>query len=65
MVIVPLINSRKSVKKQNIIRLNKNFWFNLDFIPSEWIKEDLIKMLNMRMEIEQKFSHNMVVYHVR
>ncbi|MHA1755342.1 MAG: transposase [Promethearchaeota archaeon] len=35
MGIIPLINSRKSVKKQNVIRLTKNFCLNMDFIPSE------------------------------
>ncbi|MHA1724555.1 MAG: hypothetical protein ACTSXH_06890, partial [Promethearchaeota archaeon] len=38
---------------------------NMDFIPSEWTKEDLIKMMNIRTEIERQFSHNIVVYHTR
>ena len=65
MGIVPLLNSRKSVKKQNVIRITKNFCLNMDFIPSEWTKEDLIKLMNIRTEIERQFSHNIVVYHAR
>ncbi|MHA1723504.1 MAG: hypothetical protein ACTSXH_01490, partial [Promethearchaeota archaeon] len=58
-------NSRKSVKKQNVVRLTKNFCLNMDFIPSEWTKEDLIKMMNIRTEIKRQFSHDIVVYHAR
>ena len=65
MGIVPLINSRKSVKKQNVIQLTKNFFLNINFIPSEWTKEDLIKMMNIRTEIERQFSRNIVVYYAR
>lgn len=62
---IPLINSKKSIKNQNIMKLNDNFYVNMDFIPSDWTKEDLILMMNIRSEIERQFSHNIVVYHAR
>lgn len=65
MGIVPLINSKKSMTKQNIKKLNDNFYVNMDFIPSNWTKEDLILMMNIRSEIERQFSHVIVVYHAR
>jgi len=65
MGIIPLINSRKSIKNQNIMKLNDNFYVNMDFIPSDWTKDDLILMMNIRSEIERQFSHNIVVYHAR
>jgi len=65
MGIIPLINSRKSVKNQNIVKLTDYFHVNMDFIPSTWTKEDLILMMNIRSEIERQFSHITVVYHAR
>lgn len=65
MGIIPLINSKKSIKNQNIMKLNDNFYVNMDFIPSDWTKEDLILMMNIRSEIERQFSHNIVIYHAR
>ncbi len=44
---------------------NSNFYVNMDFIPFDWTKEDLILMMNIRSEIERQFSHNIVVYHAR
>ncbi|MHA1803666.1 MAG: hypothetical protein ACTSU4_03925 [Promethearchaeota archaeon] len=38
----------------------------MDFIPSNWVKEDLILLIkNIRSEIERQFSHIIVVYHER
>ena len=65
MGITPLINSKKSIKNQNIKKLNDNFYVNMDFIPSNWTKEDLILLMNIRSEIERQFSHIIVVYHAR
>jgi len=65
MSIIPLINSKKSIKNQNIKKLNDNFYVNIDFIPSDWTKEDLILIMNIRSEIERQFSHIIVVYHAR
>ena len=65
MGIIPLINSRKSVKNQNIMKLTDFFYVNMDFIPSTWTKEDLLLMMNIRSEIERQFSHVTVVYHAR
>ncbi len=65
MGIVPLINSKKSIKNQNVKKLNDNFYVNMDFIPSNWTKEDLILLMNIRSEIERQFSHIIVVYHAR
>ena len=65
MGIIPLINSKKSIKNQNIVKLNDNFYVNMDFIPSDWTKEELILMMNIRSEIERQFSHIIVVYHAR
>ena len=65
MSIIPLINSKKSIKNQNIKKLNDNFYVNMDFIPSDWTQEDLILMMNIRSEIERQFSHITVVYHAR
>jgi len=45
---IPLINSKKSIKNQNIMKLNDYFYVNMDFIPSDWTKEDLILMMNIR-----------------
>ena len=63
--IIPLINSRKSVKNQNVVKLTDHFHVNMDFVPSSWTKEDLISMMNIRSEIERQFSHVVVVYHAR
>jgi hypothetical protein len=65
MGIIPLINSKKSIKNHNIMKLKDNFYVNMDFIPSDWTKDDLILMMNIRSEIERQFSHNIVVYHAR
>jgi len=65
MGIIPLINSKKSIKNQNVKKLTDNFYVNMDFIPSNWTKEDLILMMNIRSEIERQFSHIIVVYHAR
>ncbi len=65
MGIVPLINSKKSIKNQNIVKLTKYFYVNMDFIPSTWTKEDLILLMNVRSEIERQFSHVTLVYHAR
>ncbi len=65
MGIIPLINSKKSIKNQNIKKLNDNFYVNMDFIPPNWTREDLILMMNIRSEIERQFSHIIVVYHAR
>ncbi len=65
MGIIPLINSRKSIKNHNIMKLTDNFYVNMDFIPSNWTKEDLILLMNIRSEIERQFSHIIVVYHAR
>jgi len=37
----------------------------MDFIPSDWIKEDLILMMNIRPKIERQFSHIIIIYHAR
>ena len=65
MGIIPLINSRKSVKNQNIVKISDHFYVNVDFVPSSWTKDDLCKMMNIRSEIERQFSHVIVVYHAR
>lgn len=65
MGIIPLINSKKSINHQNIKKLNDNFYVNMDFVPSDWTKEELILMMNIRSEIERQFSHIIVVYHAR
>ena len=65
MGIIPLINSRKSIKNQNVKKLNDSFYVNMDFIPSNWTKEDLILLMNIRSEIERQFSHIIVVYHAK
>lgn len=65
MGIVPLINSKKSIKNQNVIQLTENYYINMDFVPSHWTKEDLILMMDIRTEIERQFSHITVVYHAR
>ncbi|TFF86058.1 MAG: IS4/IS5 family transposase [Promethearchaeota archaeon] len=65
MGIVPLINSKKSIKHQNIEKLTDHFYVNMDYIPSHWTKKDLILMMNLRTEIERQFSHIIVVYHAR
>lgn len=65
MGIIPLINSKKSIKNQNIVKLTEYFYVNMDFIPSTWTKEELILLMNIRSEIERQFSHVTVVYHAR
>lgn len=47
------------------MKLNDNFYVNMDFIPFNWTKEDLILMMNIRFKIEHHFSHNIAVYHAR
>jgi hypothetical protein len=63
--IIPLINARSNIKHQNILKLNKYFYVNKDFIPEHWTKEDLITFMNIRSGIERQFSHIVVVYHAR
>jgi hypothetical protein len=65
MGIIPLINSKKSIKNHHIKQLTDNFYVNMDFIPSDWTKDELILMMNIRSEIERQFSHIIVVYHAR
>lgn len=63
--IVPLINSKKSIKNHNIMKLNKSYYLNMDFVPEEWTRDELISLMNIRTEIERQFAHNIVVYHAR
>ncbi len=56
MGIVPLINSRKSVKKQNIVKLTEHFYVNMDFVPSTWTKEDLILAIETAENFKLPFS---------
>ena len=63
--IVPLINARSNIKHQNILKLNKYFYVNKDFIPDDWTKEELISLMNIRSGIEREFSHIVVVYHAK
>lgn len=65
MEIIPLINSKKSIKNQNVKKLTDHFYINMDFIPADWTKEELISLMNIRSEIERQFSHIIVVYHAR
>jgi hypothetical protein len=65
MEIVPLINSKKFIKTQNVKKLSDHFYVNMDFIPVDWTKEQLILLMNVRSEIERQFSHIIVVYHAR
>ena len=48
-----------------MIPLNDSYRLNMDFIPEEWIQEELITFMNIRTENERRFSHNIVVYHAR
>jgi len=63
--IIPLINSKSSIKNHNVMTLNDSYCLNMDFIPEEWTREELISLMNIRTEIERQFSHNIVVYHAR
>lgn len=63
--IIPLINSKQSITNHNIMKLNDSYYLNMDFIPEEWTREELISLMNLRTEIERQFSHNTVVYHAR
>jgi len=63
--IIPLINARSNIKHHNILKLNKYFYVNKDFIPDTWTKEELISLMNIRSGIERQFSHVVVVYHAR
>ncbi len=65
MGIIPLINARSNIKHQNILKLTNYFYVNMDFIPANWTKEDLISLMNIRSGIERQFSHIIVVYHAR
>jgi len=63
--IIPLINSHKSVKNQNVKKLTDQFYVNMDFVPASWSEKELISLMNIRSEIERQFSHIIVVYHAR
>lgn len=63
--IIPLINSTKAITNHNVMKLNDSYYLNMDFVPEEWTREELISLMNLRTEIERQFSHNIVVYHAR
>jgi hypothetical protein len=63
--IIPLINSKVSIKNHNVVTLNDFYSLNMDFIQEEWTQEELIPLMNIRTEIERQFAHNIVVYYAR
>lgn len=65
MGIIPLINSKKSIKNQNIEKLDKYYYINMDYIPKDWTDEQILMLMIIRIEIERQFSYNILVYHAR
>ena len=63
--IIPLINSRKNVKHQNIVDLSDLVHLNRDFVPEIWSDDDLREIYALRTIIERCFSHNIQLYHAR
>ena len=59
----PLINSTKSINNHYVMKLNDSYYHNMDFVQEEWTCGELISLMNLYTEIEQLFSHNIVVYH--
>jgi hypothetical protein len=63
--IVPLINSRKNITKQNVQKLGEHIYINKDFIPTGWTDDDIKLLFILRTAIERAFSHNIQVYKAR
>ncbi|MFO8017669.1 MAG: transposase [Promethearchaeia archaeon] len=63
--IVPLIKGRKNIKHQNVKKLSDKYYVNMDFVPYNWSKDELLTIMRVRSEIERCFAHNTVVYNAR
>ena len=63
--IVPLINARESITRQNVKKISEHFYVNMDYIPADWTKTQIKLLMNVRSEIERQFAHNVLVYHAR
>ena len=63
--IVPLINSRKNITRQNVHKLGEHLYINKDFVPSYWTDDDIKMLFALRTSIERAFSHNIQVYKAR
>jgi len=63
--VVPLINSRKNITKQNVQKLGEHLYINKDFVPSSWTDDDIKLLFALRTAIERAFSHNIQVYKAR
>nr|MDO8087957.1 hypothetical protein [Candidatus Sigynarchaeum springense] len=63
--VVPLINSRKNIVKQNVHKLGEHLYINKDFVPLHWTDDDINLLYALRSAIERAFSHNIQVYKAR
>jgi hypothetical protein len=63
--VIGLINATKNITKQNIVDLRDDVHINRDFVPREWSDAEILKLYNLRTEIERRFSHNVQIYHVK
>lgn len=63
--IIPLINSRKNVTRQNVKKLGSHIYINMDYIPSNWTDDEIRCLYALRTAIERSFSHNIQVYNAR
>jgi hypothetical protein len=63
--VVPLINSRKNITKQNVQKLGEHLYINKDFVPSSWTDDEIKLLFALRTSIERAFSHNIQVYKAR
>ena len=63
--IIPLINSRENIRRQNVKKVGSHLYINMDFIPRNWTAADIRCMYPVRTSIERAFSHNVQVYKAR
>lgn len=60
---ITLINVPKTVKKQRVAILDGDHRANRNFLPAGWSDADVLRLENLRTEIERRFSPNNLVYH--
>lgn len=63
--IIPLVNSRKNVTRQNVKKLGLHLYINMDFVPMNWTDDEIRCLFALRTAIERSFSHNVQVYNAR
>jgi hypothetical protein len=63
--IIPVINSTKNITKQNVVKIKRYIYLNLDFLPKSWTTDDFKKIYAIQTSIERCFPHNIQLHNAQ